>query len=164
MQLRCCTPQLGVPMDLCDDIEKVDEPALAQIIQYWYSIRRGALPSPCAVDPLDLKPHLGRLSIVETAPQLEGFRFRLFGVHLASEFQQERTGLCFGELREIEHWETVFGPYQYVRDAARIHYQPRRTVSGLRSHRGYARVLLPLSSDGAKVDRILAAFEFVSLP
>lgn len=144
-------------------MEDINEPALKDVLRYWQALGDdGALPDISAVDPLDLRAHLGRLSIVGTAPRLEDFQIRLFGTQLVSEFQQERTGVRFGDLRWIENWELVFTPYLAVRDTRRPHYQALRPVSGLRSYRGYARLLLPLAGDDMTVRRILCAFEFSS--
>lgn len=135
----------------------INEPAPREDFEYWQR-----LPHPRAdrFDPLDLRPHLGLLSIVETADRLEDFRTRLFGTVLVEEFQQERTGMRLGDLRDVENWEKVYAPYVTVRDSGRPHYQAERGVSFLRSYRGYARLLLPLESDDGAVTRIVAMFSF----
>ena len=144
-------------------MQEINEAALKDVLRYWQALGEyGGLPKATAVDPLDLRAHLGRLSIVETAPRLEDFRIRLFGTQLTAEFRQERTGARFGDLSSVENWELVFTPYLTVCDTRLPHYQALRPVSGLRAYRGYARLLLPLAGEDLTVQRILCAFAFSS--
>ena len=65
------------------DPDLSDAPELADLRRYWESKRRGGLvPLRSAIDPAELKAHLGTLFIVEPLPGMEDFRYRLMGATL----------------------------------------------------------------------------------
>lgn len=76
-----------------------DAPALKSLVDYWKSkCPPGDIPNRSDIDPIDLKPHLGSLFIVE--PLLDGkdFRYRLIGAGLSAIHGKEFTGSTVREL------------------------------------------------------------------
>lgn len=137
------------------------EPILTELKEYWRAIR-GELPIARRndVDPADLIFILPNLMLVETAKEIGDYRIRLFATGLVKEFGEERTGKRFGELRDIENLQEAYGDFGYVRRTAKPSYIGDRSVSPLRSYRGYSRLLLPLTLQGETVDIILAGYAF----
>lgn len=139
----------------------VRDPDLRWLYEYWRErCGESAAPRRDQIDPADMIPMLGRISLVDTAEDLDGYCVRLFGTTLCCEFGEERTGLSFSRIRRFEHFDEVMARYLEVARTVRPHYDHVRTVSGLRSYRGYSRLLLPLSEDGNSVSMILTGFTF----
>lgn len=131
---------------------------LGQIFDYWHAKRPGeGLPARDAIDPSELVPLLPWLCILE--PTEAGVLVRLAGTRVRELFGRELTGADL--LRTL--------PPPFSANAARSY---RRVVAGQlwltqvesRLPNGstlpYGRLSLPLGSDGARVDRILVAFDW----
>lgn len=137
------------------------EPTLIELKSYWRTIR-GDRPIARRndIDPVDLIFILPNLMLVETAKDLGDYKIRLFATGLVKEFGEERTGKRFGELRNVENFQEAYEDFDDVRRSARPSYLTNRSVSSFRSHRGYSRLLLPLTLHGEAVDIILAGYAF----
>lgn len=139
----------------------IREPDLQRLHTYWDTKRGTAFaPTRADIDITDLTWVLGRLMLIDTADTLAAFRVRLFGTVIAEEFGQDRTGLRFDEIVNVENLDAVLARYWTVYSTGRPDYQQDRTVSDLRSFRCYSRLLLPLSDDGERTSMILAGVTF----
>jgi hypothetical protein len=134
----------------------ISHPKLRQLYEYWLA-RRGdrKMPSRADLDPLDMTFLIGNIILVDVAERSPlRFRIRLHGTNLSQRVGFELTGKMLDELPQTEFralaQETFVGvvnsgePRQGRRD---------RVLDGKLA--SYETVILPLSSDGASVDRLL---------
>ena len=144
---------------------KIDDADLSRLFAYWDERRRAggdgrAAPTRDDIDPLSMDWMLGRLMLIDTADSIGDFRVRLFGTTIATEFGEDRTGLRFRDIANVENLDEVFERYLSVYQNGVPNYETGRTVSNLRRYRGYSRLLLPLSNDGVSVAMILVGVSF----
>jgi hypothetical protein len=132
-----------------------------KLTDYWRGLADGDGP-PLATrfDPLDITFFLGRVALVEVAPTLEEYRFRVWGTQLTDMFGEERTWKRFGDLKHIENWHEVFVRYERVVQTGEPDLLTERLVSNERDYVRYHRVCLPLASAAGEVVQIVAGFEF----
>ncbi len=131
---------------------------LRSLEAFWH-LKRGdrALPSRCDFPPHELRPWLGNVGIVtvERGDKETRFRVVLSGTELDSYRGHGITGLY---IDEVPH--TVCGSAQYfkacVEERAPMYaLHDNSPNSAIYTQMG--KLLLPLSEDGATVDRILVA-------
>jgi hypothetical protein len=143
--------------------DALTHPKLRSLLDFWRARLTGNyLPSRASIDPIDMKPWLGNLLLIEVSPD-EGFRYRLYGSEFVMEFGREMTGQTLEALNP-EHRELIEAEYR----AACEHRQPmarRYTASfdwllpsgqclGKRTVT-WERLSLPLARDGVTVDMLL---------
>lgn len=141
-----------------DPTLRVESPVAAIALAEWDRLRRGrAMPAPTDIDPLDmprqLLPHLLLLDI-ERRPALR-FRWRLIGTHITKVVERDRTGRYWDEIYDERTFAMLAtGPLWVIE-----HRRPVRVLGSAhyaaKQHIRSESVDMPLSSDGATVDRLL---------
>lgn len=137
----------GIPTDC--------HPKITCLFDYWLSIRpaAGVLPGRQHFDPREIHRLLNGIALIDVVHDPLRFRMRLVGTHIAEFRGCDRTGEWMDEAfpgfpgtdahrQYIEAVETgtprwVFGPASVSREGNR------------------ERILLPLASDGRRVDMLL---------
>jgi hypothetical protein len=135
-------------------LPEVAHPRLRGLLSFWNE-RRGvrAMPARDAIDPIALWKWLGHLILVEGAADGE-FRYRVYGTGLAEYYGRDLTGKTTAALRPDvralvrEEYATV------CRDARPLLVTHTRRVHDHRTQ--VEKLILPFSSDGRTVDRLLA--------
>jgi|HubBroStandDraft_1064217.scaffolds.fasta_scaffold00163_5 hypothetical protein len=80
------------------ELARSPEPAALQgtanrfLLEYWLAEQQGAMPPASAIDPIRMRPALGRILIVEPIEQGWDFRYRLFGTLVAAVSGYDMTG------------------------------------------------------------------------
>lgn len=70
---------------------------LSPVFQYWSSKRRGPLlPSREDIEPAEITGLLPHVGLIDVAPNLKGFRYRLIGTHMVDMFGRDFTGTKIG--------------------------------------------------------------------
>lgn len=113
------------------------------------------MPSRADFDALELRDWFGHLMVIDVVENGRDFRYRLYGTNIASALGADHTG---------RHVNTVPPERQIVRcsDYRRVcrAKQPcvgtRPCTVGRKLYRAQY-LLLPLSTDGERVDKIIAA-------
>ena len=134
----------------------IEHPKLQQLFDYWESKRHGRdMPSRADIDPLDLTFIIGNLILVDViAGAPLGFRIRLHGTNLSERVGYELTGKMLEEMPQVEFRELTRRSFTKVHDTAKpLHARRDRMLDG--KPRRYETIILPLSSDDARVDMIL---------
>lgn len=76
-----------------------DAPELRALLDYWRGkCPPGDIPNRTAIEPTELKPHLGSLFIVEPVGDGSDFRYRLIGAELTAIHGYEFTGNTVREM------------------------------------------------------------------
>lgn len=150
------TPPLG-RYSLVADTEL--DPRLKGLLHYWQDKRAGRrFPSRTDIDPLDLKPVLGNILLVDVVPQDDGnmrFRYRLFGTEFVFYHGADLTGHWLDEIPNSDFRDALISMYRTVVADGEIRKVSYDYVLNSRRHRFQA-VILPLSSDEEHIDIILS--------
>lgn len=155
-------PALRKPTAPLANIQYLTEPSLAalrDLLGYWQDKRAGRF-APCRADirPEELRPHLANLILVDVIANGEDLKYRLIGTALTQAAQRDATGKLFSELyrdvhRELEPLLAVY--CQTIVRRGPVIVQANIFWHSHASYRDCESVLLPLSTDGERVDMIL---------
>lgn len=132
-------------------------PRLDELFLYWDARRNGRFaPSRADIDPVDIPHLLSRIFIWEVEHDPRDYIMRLFGTELARRLNRDFTGQRFTEIFRGKIAKAIWQEYDHVVRTGPV--SGRRTAEWTdREFLTYWYLLLPLSSDGARVDRILGA-------
>jgi len=131
-------------------------PKTVDLYRYW-DVCRGMRPMPrrMDIDPVDMRAWLARMTLIDVDPAGQQFRYRLVGTEVVALRGFDPTGRSVEAAWPVEDAEMVRAVYRHVAEqkaaifchaAERWHFE-RDPVVGV--------MLLPLSSDGERVDQIL---------
>ncbi len=142
-------------------MEAIRHPKLRRLYEYWDG-KRGdrPMPSRADLDPVDLRFAIGDIILVdvleETPPR---FRIRLHGTNLAERTNFDLTGKMLDEMPAPEFRELATRSFRkVVRTREPLHALADRLLDG-RMQR-YEAILLPLSSDGERIDRLMVGMVY----
>ena len=133
-------------------------PDLVAILSYWNSKRGQRFAPPrSAIDPTEIISVLPRVKLVDVLRGPEGaldFRFRLAGTEIGNILGTELT-----RLRPLDLQPPQFGMLVHQHYAQCIHERRpllhKVEIDSVRRIHSYARMLLPLSSDGEVIDMLM---------
>lgn len=135
---------------------RIDQPRLRELYAYWND-KRGERVAPrrADIDPLDLPRLLGNILICEVHDPPRDFTFRLFGTALVDAVGRDLTGARFSTLFSRDVAPDIVREYEMVADRCAPVISRQDAGWAQKSHVRYERLLLPLSDDGERVNRIL---------
>jgi hypothetical protein len=136
--------------------DAIEHPKLRRLYDYWDGKRAGReMPARADLDPLDMTFVIGNMILVDVLPENPvRFRIRLHGTNLSQRIGFELTGKMLDELPQVEFRKFAQESFtQTVEQRGPRHGRRDRVLDGRVAR--YEAVLLPLSSDGETVDRIL---------
>jgi hypothetical protein len=140
---------------------RIQHPTLQRLFDYWGS-KRGAraMPARADIDPLELGFIIGNVILVDV---IEGdpprFRIRLHGTNLVERAGYELTGRFLDELPQPEFRELTRLSFTRVAETGEpLQLRRDRMLDG-RSRR-YETIILPLSSEGTRVDMLLCGLVY----
>lgn len=130
-------------------------PEFLTLYDYYETLRDGRpMPSRRDIDPTALPQLLGYLSLIDVQEAPRAFRYRLCGHYQVALIGQELTNKTIDAIEVAEVREHV---RRHLEAGVRTR-QPQFYEEALASMAGapvYQRLLLPLSTDGDRVDTIL---------
>lgn len=139
---------------------------IGRLLALWRSNRPGSrLPSRANFDSVDLMAMArGRVHIVDTtADQPAGYFFRLWGSTVTLDRGQNYTKTRLGEMPHTTMRDAAIEDYGDVVATGVPAYQLVYHVQDF-IHYSYARLLLPLATDGRRVDQVLVAVNQRDVP
>jgi hypothetical protein len=124
-------------------------------LDYWFRKRAGRLaPRRADIDPADIAPLLPRVMLVDVSTDPIDFRFRLAGTGLFKIHGEELTKKRAQDLEPAAYGALIHRHYcdalarrAPVAHRVQIECETRRSA--------YLRIILPLSEDGAAINRLL---------
>ncbi len=143
-------PQLDIP-----------EPRLQSLYKYWYSKMHGDdLPARMDIDPLEMKPWLGNLMLIQFHGGVADYQIRVDGTNLEHYYGTGRTGGGIEKLTSEDERRLLLEQYAAVlHDKCPAYYEADFTNSdGVYSRQ--AKLILPLSADKERVDMVLVGIYF----
>jgi hypothetical protein len=133
-------------------------PDLVALLSYWNQKRGSRFAPPrSAIDPgefVSVLPHVKLVDVLRAADGTLDFRFRLAGTAIGSILGTELTRLRPLDLQPPQFGALVHEHYaQCVRERRPLLHKVE--IDSVRRIHSYARLLLPLSSDGETVDMLM---------
>jgi hypothetical protein len=149
---------------LHNTLEDVELPRLRWLADYW-NAKRGNRPWPSRadLDPLEMRPVMGHIAILEVEPRPGGglpvFKYRLFGSSFVHWFGFDMTGKTLDDWPAPEYRDYLNGSYNEVLQAQRPFRRYRRLLQDSRPL-NYEGVMLPLGQPG-RIEQIMAGQFFL---
>lgn len=137
-------------------MDGIVHPSLQRLYQYWSEKRGGRnMPSRADIDPLDIRYAIGNVILIDV---IDGeplkFRIRLHGTNLAERVRFDLTGKMLDEMPQAEFRDLTRQSFTKVATTKKPLHAHRDRILDDRLRR-YETIILPLSSDGDRVDVIL---------
>lgn len=141
----------------------ISDPRLKSLYGYW-SDKKGArgLPGRKDIDPLEMKDWLGNLMLIEFPGDITTYRIRLDGTNLEHYYGSRRTGRGIETLTSEEERDLIMEQYRPVIDEKQPAYIESDFINSDGVFSRQAKLILPLSSDGDRVDMVLVGIYFRS--
>ena len=148
------------------------EPAIGHLYDYWQR-QRGShrFPARGDLDPIDMKPALGGITIFEIHPRTDGtnadggfrFRYRLIGSAIVARDGFDMTGRYLDELPLMQYRKLMLARLDMLsRDPAPMLVHNQQFYD--ERWYDYEAIWLPLASDHETVDMLLACQIFARKP
>jgi len=143
----------------------IKHPRLRQLYDYWDG-KRGArsMPARADLDPIEMRFAIGDIvlaDVIDAEPPR--FHIRLHGTNLAERTNFDLTGKMLDEMPSPEFRELSKHGFRRVAQSKEpLHALAERLLDG-RMQR-YEVIVLPLSSDGERVDRLMIGMIYEPLP
>jgi hypothetical protein len=133
---------------------------LERALAYWTEKKSTRLmPSRADIDPIEFKHYLGRVALVNVQASEPRFKLRLIGTSHFFRKHGPRDGHDIMEVKPEEYAREV--ARQYEETVARREPTVFKTTLAFRGTTfSYTRLALPLCSDGASPDMLLAVAVF----
>jgi hypothetical protein len=131
-------------------------PDLRRVLAYWEQKRGDRFaPRRCDIDPVDLVEALPRIMLADVQRDPFDFRYRLSGTAILNVHGKEMTARGPRDLDPPHYGALIYDHYcECVRRRSPILHLI--VLDRLERSRGYARLLMPLSEDGAEVTMLFA--------
>lgn len=140
---------------------EIPEPRLRSLYSYWHSKMHGeSLPGRSDIDPLEMKPWLGNLMLIEFHGDVSSYQIRLDGTNLEHYYGTRRTGFGVEKLTSEDERELLMSQYGTVLDEKRPAYYEAEFTNSDGVFSRQAKLILPLSADKERVDMVLVGIYF----
>ena len=137
-------------------MDEIAHPNLRRLYEYWAE-KRGerTMPSRANIDPLDITYIIGNVIMVDVvAGEPPRFRIRLHGTNLAQRVGYELTGKMLDELPVDDFRALAQQSFAWVvSKQLPLHSRRDRIIDGKFAR--YETVIMPLSDDGERANRLL---------
>lgn len=146
------------PIEIRDD-------RLQGLFRYWGSKLHGrSMPARADLDPLEMRPWLGNLVLVDFPANLNEYRIRLEGVNVVQFYGSSRTGRGIEVMTSDMERQVVLPQYFSVVETRVPAYFEAEFISSEGVLTYQHKLILPLSDDGARVNMTLAGIYFDRVP
>ena len=128
---------------------------LADLLRYWQRVGRGGVPSRADIDPADIPRLLSNVLLIDVQRAPIRFQVRLCGTEIDRLLGRNFTGCYLDDITAGYFERDILLDYAEVV----LHKLPKATRRSILTGAGhwlhYQRLLLPLSSDGWTVDKLI---------
>lgn len=130
---------------------------MRRIHDYWKSRHHdGRLPRRDDIEPADLTDLLPNIFLVDVEEKPRRYRIRLAGSEVVACFGVDMTGKTIDEYDLADERTAILEQYDLaVETRAPIYHRHEFWTAAYEHHLNFERLLLPLSSDGKQVDKLL---------
>ncbi len=138
------------------DPTAINDPDLRHLHAYWTGLKGDrCCPTRSDLDPAEIKSILPYVMLVDVQRDPLDFRIRLTGTEIVSRFGEELTGRMLRDIDLDGESDSIFDCYASVVDSMEPRLDEEEYVRHDGRYMHYARLLLPLSHDGERVDILL---------
>jgi hypothetical protein len=134
---------------------------LKALLAYWQA-KKGdrSAPARADLDPIEIPAIMPHLLLLDVEPRTRRVRFRLMGTAVTSGLGRDLTGRYLDDLPLNRTQRTMLEQYKRVIDTVEPACSAWEYTREDGRHVRFERLILPLSSDGATVDMLLAGIVF----
>ena len=135
-------------------VDDLPRDGLRFLLTHWQGMAtNGALPLADDLDPIDLRPALGNIMLVDVLDDGRDFRYRLYGSAIAFISSGDKTGKSVIDFEGIpaQFFYVVYRAALIRRCPVYTHHYP----ANMSNFRRWHRLLLPLSDKSGNVVRYL---------
>ncbi len=145
-------------------LEEIKDAELRELYEYWRSKHRSdRLPARADVDPLDIPRLLKHIAILKVVGEAEDFVFALAGSRIEEVHGRALKGVSLQQLREEFEVSPIKDNYVAAVRTREPQYQDANLKEFGKAYWACRRLILPLSSDGERVDALLMGAVFSSV-
>lgn len=142
------------------DIENptvIHDQRLLGLFQLWRARLNGRrMPASSEIDRADLTRWADNLMLIDVPGDIADFRIRWLGSNLAAMFGTPRAGTGIEAMTSVGERSSVLPQYRIVIDTGVPAYYATEVELSQRGVVAQQKLILPLSSNGKKVDAVLA--------
>ena len=143
------------------DPAELPDNKLRRLYDYWHSrCRDGGYPSRLDIDPLDIPELLPNVFLLDVIGDAEDFVFRLAGTLVEDVFSMPLRGKSITVIHKDAGTPIPVAQHIEVARGAGPQYREGIVLVSGREHWQTQRLLLPLSSDGRRVDVLMGGAVF----
>jgi hypothetical protein len=143
-----------------EDLTRAESPAIAAAVDYWrQKAGSTAMPSRSQIDPVEMRAFLRKILLIDVLENGD-FVYRLCGTEITEGNRQDLTGRRADEAslgasapHFLDAYRRTIAARAPVFFIGRMWWQDRGYIS-------FEQVMLPLSSDGTEVDKLLCVVDF----
>jgi len=141
-----------------DSFEYVRNPALRQVISYWFDTCDGrSMPARRDIRPIEIRSALAQIWLCDYLSESGRFRYRLAGEDVNDFWGLNLRGKYLDEIIPDERRASVTNRSRMVIDLPAIVYDRACLSLTEEITRNGERIILPLSDDGRTVNGLLGA-------
>lgn len=140
-----------------DDPTVIHDQRLLGLFQHWHAKLNGRrMPASDDFARAELARWTDNLMLIDVPGDIADFRIRWLGANLAAMFGTSRVGSGIEAMTSVGERSSVLPQYRIVIDTGVPAYYASEVELSQRGVVAQQKLILPLSSDGAKVDAVLA--------
>lgn len=150
-----------MPSEDADFTQTIADSRLLALYRYWRA-KAGDRPMPRRddLDPIEMKPWLANLVLVEFMGNAENYRVKLEGTNIEAFYAGRRTGRGIEALTSEAERALMMAQYGPVVDKGMPAFYDAEFINSDGKLSRQIKLLLPLSDDGVTVNMVLAGIYF----
>ena len=135
----------------------IHDQRLLGLFQFWRAKLNGRrMPASVDFDRADLARWDDNLMMIDVPGEIADFRIRWLGANLVTMFGTSRAGSGIEAMTSVGERSSVLPQYRIVIDTGVPAYYATEVELSQRGVVAQQKLILPMSSDGTKVDAVLA--------
>jgi hypothetical protein len=140
-----------------DNPTVIHDQRLLGLFQFWHAKLNGRrMPASGDFDRADMARWTDNLMLIDVPGEIADFRIRWLGANLAAMFATPRAGTGIEAMTSVGERSSVLPQYRIVIDTGVPAYYATEVELSQRGVVAQQKLILPLSSNGNKVDAVLA--------
>jgi hypothetical protein len=135
----------------------IHDQRLLGLFQFWRTKLNGRrMPASAEFDRVDMARWTDNLMLIDVPGEIADFRIRWLGANLAAMFATPRAGTGIEAMTSVGERSSILPQYRIVIDTGVPAYYATEVELSQRGVVAQQKLILPLSSNGKKVDAVLA--------
>lgn len=145
----------AIQQEAWQSIEQISMPIIREFARHWIRLRGGhRAPTRTEFDPVDMKPFLQHLFLLDVVRPEMRFRGRLVGTMVVQSLGFDYTNRFLDEVIDESYYPTLRRDLIDVAENAVLHYRVMDMAWNDRPYARYHRLYVPLRRDSDRIDII----------